>query len=331
MPHRDRPDPSPRLRRSLLAVPASSEKMAAKALGLDADAVFLDLEDAVAPDEKDAARALAVESLTKMDWRGSGKTISVRINGLATGFAEDDIARVVGGAGAGIDTVIIPKVESPEDIGVVDAMVGKLAGAGGFAPPALEALVETAAGFDNIRDIARYNDRAGGPRLEALHFGAGDYAASVGARRVDIGGLDPDYPGDPFHYPLSAIVIAARANGLVPIDSAYGDFNDAEGFEAAARRAAAIGMAGKWAIHPSQIGPANAVFSPTGEEVARARAVIEALDAAAAEGKGAVRFEDRMIDAASEKMARAVLAIHERASGRKPGARKGPGSPKSKS
>ena len=316
MSHRPVPDASPRLRRSLLAVPASSQKMMAKALGTEADAVFLDLEDAVAPGEKDAARGMAVEALSTMDWRGSGKTISLRVNGLDTEFTWGDIALVVAEAGAHIDTVILPKVGGPEDLYAVDAMVCQIARSKGFAPPALEALIETAASIDNIGAIARYNERMGGRRLEALHFGAGDYAASVRARTVEIGGLNPDYPGDQFHYAHSRIVAAARANGLVPMDSAYGDFNDAEGYEASARRAVGIGMAGKWAIHPSQIAPANAVFSPTAEEVDRARAMLKALEEAAAGGKGAVRFEGRMIDAANERMARAVLATHELIEGR---------------
>ena len=317
MSHRTVPDPSPRLRRSLLAVPASSGKMMAKALDTEADAVFLDLEDAVAPEEKDAARGLAAEALTSMDWRGKGKTISLRVNGLDTDFTWLDITSVVAGAGAHIDTIILPKVGGPEDIYAIDTLVSQIARSNGFAPPGLEALIETAAGIANINAIAGYNERIGGRRLEALHFGAGDYAASVQARTVEIGALNPDYPGDQFHFALSSIVAASRANGLVPMDCAYGDFNDPEGYEAAARRAVSIGMAGKWAIHPSQIAPANTVFSPSKEEVARAKAMIKALDAAAAEGRGAVRFEGRMIDAASERMARAMLATHERIGQRK--------------
>ena len=316
MSHRPVPEPSPRLRRSLLAVPASSEKMRAKALGTEADAVVLDLEDAVAPDGKDAARGSAVQALAGMDWRGRGKTVSVRVNGLDTDFTWGDIGAVVAEAGEHVDTVIVPKVGGPEDIYAIDAMVCQIARSKGFAPPALEALVETAAGISNIGAIARYNEQAGSRRLEALHFGAGDYAASVGARTVEIGGLNPDYPGDQFHHALSAIVAASRANGLIPMDSAYGDFNDPDGYEASARRAVSIGMGGKWAIHPSQIPLANAVFSPSKEEVARAKAMLEALDAASSEGRGAVRFEGRMIDAANERMARALLETHERVSQR---------------
>ena len=308
MSHRPVPPASARLRRSLLAVPASSMKMMQKAVGTDADAVFLDLEDAVAAPEKDTARQLAITALQELDWRGSGKTISLRVNGLDTVWTVADLVEVVGAAGAHLDTIIIPKLGGPEDLYAVDTIVTQLAGAGGFAPPALEGLIETAAGVSNLEAIARYNKDMGSQRLEALHFGAGDYAASVSARTVEIGGLNPDYPGDQFHFAVSRIVAAARANGIVPMDSAYGDFNGPEGYIAAAKRAAAIGMNGKWAIHPSQISLANDEFSPTSEEVSRARAILAALDKAAAEGRGAVRFEGIMIDAANERMVRAILA-----------------------
>jgi len=283
MSHRPVPPASARLRRSLLAVPASSMKMMQKAVGTDADAVFLDLEDAVAAPEKEAARQLAITALQELDWRGSGKTISLRVNGLDTVWTVADLVEVVGAAGAHLDTIIIPKLGGPEDLYAVDTIVTQLAGAGGFAPPALEGLIETAAGVSNLEAIARYNNDMGSQRLEALHFGAGDYAASVSARTVEIGGLNPDYPGDQFHFAVSRIV-------------------------AAAKRASAIAMNGKWAIHPSQISLANDEFSPTSEEVSRARAILAALDEAAAEGRGAVRFEGKMIDAANERMVRAILA-----------------------
>lgn len=317
MSHRPVPASSPRLRRSLLAVPASSMKMMQKAVGTEADAVFLDLEDAVAAPEKDAARQSAISALKELDWRGAGKTIALRVNGLDTIWTVADLVAVVGEAGAHLDTIIIPKLGGPEDIYAVDTIVTQLAGAGGFAPPALEGLIETAAGVTNLEAIARYNSEIGSPRLEALHFGAGDYAASVSARTVEIGGLNPDYPGDQFHFAVSRIVAAARANGIVPMDSAYGDFNDPEGYIAAAKRAAAIGMNGKWAIHPSQIDLANQEFSPSAEEVGRARAILEALDTAAAEGRGAVRYEGKMIDAANERMVRAILALDDQIKQRK--------------
>ena len=317
MSHRSVPASSPRLRRSLLAVPASSMKMMQKAVTTDADAVFLDLEDAVAAPEKEAARDLAITAITDIDWRGAGKTISLRINGLDTNWTVADLVTVVGQAGAKLDTIIIPKLGSPEDLYAVDMVVTQLAGAGGFEPPALEGLIETAAGVSNLEAITKYNRDIGKPRLEALHFGAGDYAATVSARTVEIGGLNPDYPGDQFHFAVSRIVAASRANGIIPMDSAYGDFNDPEGYTAAAKRAAAIGMNGKWAIHPSQIALANDEFSPSSKEVERARAILVALDEAASEGRGAVRFEGKMIDAANERMVRAILALDEQIKNRK--------------
>jgi citrate lyase subunit beta/citryl-CoA lyase len=286
-------------------------KMMQKAAGTDADAVFLDLEDAVAAPEKEEARRLAITALKELDWRGAGKTITLRVNGLDTIWTISDLVAVVGEAGACLDTIMIPKLSGPEDLYTVDTIVTQLAGAGGFPPPALEGLIETAAGVSRLEAIAGYNSEIGSPRLEALHFGAGDYAASVFARTVEIGGLNPDYPGDQFHFAVSRIVAASRANGVVPMDSAYGDFNDLEGYIAAAKRAAAIGMNGKWAIHPSQISLANTEFSPTKEEVKNARAILKALDAAAAEGRGAVRHEGKMIDAANERMVRAILALDE--------------------
>ena len=300
-----------RLRRSLLAVPASSEKMIAKAHASEADAVFLDLEDAVSASEKAAARKLAVRSFKEIDWRRKGKSVSLRVNGLDTDWTYTDIIEVVGEAGGFIDTVIVPKVGLVSDLYAVDVLVSQVSRAGGFEPPRLEGLVETALGVSNLESIASYNDYVGMYRLEALHFGAGDYAASVGARTTDIGGLVADYPGDQFHYVVSRLVSASRAYGVIPMDSAYGDFGDLEGFEAAAKRAVSIGMGGKWCIHPSQIEVANRVFSPTADEVKRAKAMIKALEAGASEGKGAIRFEGKMIDGATERMARSLLATHE--------------------
>jgi len=312
MSHRPLPETSPRLRRCLLAVPASSMKMMTKAATTDADAVFLDLEDAVAAGEKVSARKTAVTALKEIDWSGAGKTISLRVNGLDTSWTYRDLVDVLEAAGDSIDTVILPKVGGPEDIYAVDSLITQISNSMGFAPPALEALIETAAGAANLETIARYNRDIGKHRLEALHFGAGDFAASIQARTVDIGGLNPDYPGDQFHAVLSRIVVTCRANGLVPMDSAFGDFGDPEGYTAAARRASSLGMTGKWAIHPSQIPLANAVFSPGEEEVRRAKGILEALDLAASEGKGAAAYEGRMIDAANERMARSVLAIHDK-------------------
>jgi len=311
MSHRRVPSPSPRPRRSMLAVPASSMKMMTKACTTDADVVFLDLEDAVSANEKPAARQLAVEAIRNLDWKGNGKTIALRVNGLDTAWTYRDLVDVVEAAGDRLDSIIIPKVGSPADLYAVDVIVSQIAESKGYEPVALEALIETAQGSSQLDAIARYNQEVGSRRLEAIHFGAGDYAASVDARTVEIGGLNPDYPGDQWHGVVSRLVAAARANGIVPMDSAFGDFSDADGYLAAAKRAITIGFAGKWAIHPSQIPLANEVFSPSEEDVRRARGILQALDDAAKDGKGAVQFEGKMIDVASERMARSILKIHE--------------------
>ncbi len=283
--------------------------MAEKALSSDADAIFLDLEDSVAPDEKSSARQLAIEILRGLDI--SQKTVSLRVNSLDTAWTYRDVIDVLESVGGRLDTIILPKVGSASDLYALDVLVVQVAAAGGFAPPPLEAIIETAAGITNLASIAAYNRDVGQPRLEALHFGAGDYAASIGARTVDIGGLHPDYPGDNMHGALSAIVAAARANGLIPMDSAFADFKDEAGYLASAKRAAALGFAGKWAIHPSQIALANDVFSPSDDEVSMARGMVSALDAAAAAGKGAAVYHGKMIDMASNRMARSVLALHD--------------------
>ena len=311
MSHRRVPQSSPRPRRSMLAVPASSMKMMTKACGTDADVVFLDLEDAVSAGEKPAARQTAIQAINELDWRGHGKTIALRINGLDTAWTYRDLIEVLEAVGDNLDSVIIPKLGSPHDLYAVDVIVTQIAASQGIAPVALEGLIETAQGASNLEAIAQYNQEIGSHRLEALHFGAGDYAASVDARTVEIGGLNPDYPGDQWHGIVSRLVAASRAHGIVPMDSAYGDFGDPEGYTAAAKRAIAIGFAGKWAIHPSQIPLANEVFSPSEADVERARGILKALDDAAAQGLGAVQYEGKMIDVASERMARSILKVHD--------------------
>jgi len=196
MSHRRVPSPSSRPRRSMLAVPASSMKMMTKACTTDADVVFLDLEDAVSANEKPAARQLAVDAIRNLDWKGNGKTIALRVNGLDTAWTYRDLVDVVEAAGDRLDSVIIPKVGSPADLYAVDVIVSQIAESKGYEPVALEALIETAQGASQLDAIARYNQEVGSRRLEAMHFGAGDYAASVDARTVEIGGLNPDYPGD---------------------------------------------------------------------------------------------------------------------------------------
>ena len=293
-----------RLQRSELAVPGSNPALFAKAAASDVDYVFLDLEDAVAPGDKEQARRNVIEGLRDIDWRGLGKTISVRINGIDTHYMYRDVVDVVEQAGEHLDTILIPKVGVAADVYMVDAMVSQIEEAMGLTNPiGIEVLIETTLGMANVEAIATSS-----PRLEAMHFGVADYAASCRARTTNIGGLNPNYPGDQWHEGLSRMLVACRAYGLRPIDGPFGDFNDPDGYMDGARRAAALGYEGKWAIHPSQIGLANEVFSPPAEEVDRAHRILAALADAAAEGRGAAQLEGRMIDAASARMAENVVA-----------------------
>jgi len=307
-----------RLHRSELAVPGTNVRAMEKAPALGADLVFLDLEDAVAPDDKELARENVIEALLGLDW--SSCSVSVRVNGLDTHWCYRDVVEVMERAGERLDTLLIPKVGSPSDVGFVATLCSQIEQARGLAPVGLHVLIETARGMANVESIAR----AVPERLEAMVFGVADYAASVQARTTHIGGANPDYGmltdpsadsgerafhwGDQWHFGISRMVAACRAEGLRPIDGPYGDISDAEGYVAAARRAAALGCEGKWAIHPSQVELANEVFTPTEAEVERARRIVEAMEIAAKEGKGAASLDGRLIDAASIRMAENLLA-----------------------
>ncbi len=310
-----------RLHRSELAVPASNLRMLEKAPTAGADIVFLDLEDAVAPDDKVQARKNAIEALQSQDWSQVG--VSVRINGLDTHWAYRDVVDIVEAVGNRLDMILIPKVGKPSDIEFVATLLDQIEQAYGYDTIALTALIETAPGMANVERIAETRL----DRMEALSFGVADYAASTRARTVVIGGVTPEYAvltdkaadgsrelhwGDPWHYALSRMVVACRATGLRPIDGPFGDFNDRDGYLMAARRAAALGCEGKWAIHPSQIELANQIFSPMPEEIDRARRILTAMEDAAREGKGAVSLDGRLIDAASIKMAENVVARADR-------------------
>jgi len=293
-----------RLQRSELAVPGSNPALFEKAAASDVDYVFLDLEDAVAPGDKVQARLNVIEGLRDIDWRGLGKTISVRINGIDTHYMYRDVVDVVEQAGEHLDTILIPKVGVAADVYMVDAMVSQIEEACGLTEKiGIEALIETTLGMANVESVA-----ISSPRLEAMHFGVADYAASCRARTTNIGGLNPDYPGDQWHQALSRMLVACRAYGLRPIDGPFGDFNDPDGYIDGDRRAAALGYEGKWAIHPSQVALANEVFSPPAAEVDRAHRIRVALEEAAAEGRGAAQLDGRMIDAGSARMAENVVA-----------------------
>ena len=295
-----------RVQRCELAVPGSNPGMFEKALKSGVDFIFLDLEDAVAPDDKLQARKNVIEAINDLDWEGHGITVSVRINGMDTQYMVRDVVDLVEQCGANLKTLMIPKVGVYADVYMVDAMVTQLEKQQGLQNRiGIECLIETALGMANVEDIAKQGAIAG--RLEALHFGVADYAASNRARTVNIGGLNPDYPGDQWHAALSRMTVACRAYGLRPIDGPFGDIKDPEGFKAAARRAAALGCEGKWAIHPSQIELANEVFTPPSDEVEKAKRILQALKEAAAQGKGAAALDGRLIDAASERMANNIV------------------------
>ena len=305
MSHTQYPPARQRLQRSELAVPGSNPGMFEKAANSPADYVFLDLEDAVSPGDKIQARKNTIEALHDIDWRSKGKTISVRINSIDTHYMYRDVVDLVEQAGDRLDTILIPKVGVAADVYMVDAMLTQIEEAKGFNNKiGIEALIETTLGMANVDAIATSS-----PRMEAMHFGVADYAASCRARTTNIGGLNPDYPGDQWHHGLSRMLVACRAYGLRPIDGPFGDFNDPDGYRLGARRAAAMGYEGKWAIHPSQIELANEVYSPPTEEVDRARRILLALEEAAAQGKGAAQLDGRMIDAASARMAENVINI----------------------
>ncbi len=307
---------TPRLNRSELAVPGSQPQLFEKAARSAADVVFLDLEDAVAPDDKERARKNVIAALNDIDW--SGRAISVRINGLDTHYMYRDVVDVLEQAGAKLDLIMIPKVGAAADVYALDMLVTQIEQAKGYRTKiGFELIIETALGLANVEAIARASRR-----IESLHFGVADFAASTRARTTNIGGANPDYVvlsdpdsegrrethwADVWHYALARIVVAARAAGVRPLDGPFGDFTDAAGFNAAAARAAALGCEGKWAIHPSQIAPANTAFTPSESEIAKARRILAAMEEAQRAGKGAVALDGRLIDIASIRQAEALV------------------------
>ena len=294
-----------RLQRSELAVPGSSPEMFEKALNSKADYIFLDLEDAVSPIDKVTARQNVIKALKEINWREKGKTISVRINSPDTHYMYRDLVDIVEEVGEKLDTILLPKAGTASDVYMIDCLLTQIETSKKFKNKiGIECLIETALGMSNIKEIAKSSER-----LEALHFGVADYAASLRARTVVIGGLNPHYPGDQWHHGLSQLVMTCRAYGLRAIDGPFGDFNDPDAYIEAAKRGAAIGIEGKWAIHPSQIELANKVFSPPSSEVTKAKRILEELDKAAKAGKGAAQLDGRMIDAASARMAENIVNI----------------------
>lgn len=291
-----------RLRRSELSTPGTSEKMMAKAAASDADLVFLDLEDAVAPSEKEAARKPIINALNGLDW--GKKTRAIRINGTHTKWCYQELVDIVGAAGANLDVVIIPKVKAPRDIHFVDTLLSQLEMAHGLplGRIGIEVLIEETEALARVEELA-----GSSPRLEALILGVGDLSASQGMRLGHIGSKETRYPGDIWHYARTRLIVAARANGIDAIDGPFADFRDAEGYQRECTWATTLGAVGKWAIHPSQVEIANTVFAPTEREIERARAVIEQVRTAEAAGAGAASDNGVMIDAATARIFQATL------------------------
>jgi len=276
--------------------------MQAKAATLDADHVLFDLEDATAPAEKEAARAIVVQSLRTLDF--GRRAVSGRVNGTDTQWCYRDVVEVVEPAGDCIDTLILPKVESPADVQFLDRLLGQIELSRGWQRGriGIEVLIESAPGLQQVDTIA-----AASPRLETLIFGPGDLSASLGMDQLTIGTLASGYTADIWHYALTRVLVAARVNGLLAIDGPYAAFADLAGLEQSARKTSALGFDGKWVIHPSQIDVVNRVYSPDPATYARAEGILSAYrQATEGEGRGAVRFEGEMIDEATRKMAEAV-------------------------
>jgi malyl-CoA/(S)-citramalyl-CoA lyase len=290
--------------------PAIFEKMASS----DADVINLDLEDSVAPSDKDSARANIIKAISDVDW--GDKTLSVRINGLDTPYWYRDVVDLLEQAGERLDQIMIPKVGCAADVYTVDALVTAIETAKGRSKKiSFEVIIESAAGIAHVEEIA-----AASPRLQAMSLGAADFAASMGMQTTGIGGTQENYYmlrdgtkhwSDPWQWAQTAIVAACRTHGVLPVDGPFGDFSDDEGYRAQARRSATLGMVGKWAIHPKQIAVANEVFTPSDEAVAEAREILAAMETAKANGEGATVYKGRLVDIASIKQAEVIVRQSE--------------------
>ena len=295
---------SVRLARSTLLVPASNWGMIVKAAASEADAVCIDLEDAVAPDAKEASRSNVIRALVELDF--GRKTKAYRINALDTSFAYRDIIEVVEAAGARVDVIVVPKVDRPDDLRFVATLLSQIEARSRLSHViGLEALIETAMGALNAAAIAQAT-----PRLEGFVYGSGDYAASMRMPMASIGGADEHddvYPGHRWHHVMHTIVTAARAHGLRAIDGPFAAFRDSAGLERASRIGRAMGFDGKWCIHPAQVATANRVYAPAPAEVAHATRVLAAVADSEAVGRGALSLDGKMLDAASVRMAQATV------------------------
>jgi citrate lyase subunit beta / citryl-CoA lyase len=299
-------------RRSCLAVPGSNPKMLDKAQGLPTDQVFLDLEDAVAPLAKPDARKNIVAALSTGDWAGKARV--VRVNDLTTQWTYQDVVEVVEGAGAQLDAIMLPKVQEAAHVHWLDLTLTQLEKALGLPVGGIgiEAQIENARGLVNVDAIA-----AASPRVETIIFGPADFMASINMRSLTVGALIPGYPGDPYHYILMRILMAARTHDLQAIDGPFLQIRDVDGFKEVAKRSAALGFDGKWVLHPGQIDAANEIYSPGQDDYDHAELILDAYEYYTSEAGGrfgAVMLGDEMIDEASRKMA-LVIAAKGRAAG----------------
>ncbi|WP_170400747.1 L-malyl-CoA/beta-methylmalyl-CoA lyase [Ruegeria arenilitoris] len=314
MSFRIQPAAPARPNRCQLFGPGSNTKLFPKMAASAADVINLDLEDSVAPSDKDAARANVIEALNTVDW--GNKYMSVRINGLDTPYWYRDVVDLMEQAGDRLDQIMIPKVGCAADVYAVDALVTAIERAKGRTKPvSFEVIIESAAGIAHVEEIA-----ASSPRMQAMSLGAADFAASMGMQTTGIGGTQENYYmlregekhwSDPWHWAQAAIVAACRTHGVLPVDGPFGDFSDDEGYIAQAKRSATLGMVGKWAIHPKQIALANQVFTPSDEAVSEAREILAAMEQAKANGEGATVYKGRLVDIASIKQAEVIVAQAE--------------------
>ncbi|WP_282093130.1 L-malyl-CoA/beta-methylmalyl-CoA lyase [Epibacterium ulvae] len=314
MSFRIQPAAPARPNRCQLFGPGSNTKLFAKMAASAADVINLDLEDSVAPSDKDMARANVVEAINTVDW--GNKYLSVRINGLDTPYWYKDVVDVLEQAGERLDQIMIPKVGCAADIYAVDALVTAIEAAKGRTKRiSFEVIIESAAGIAHAEEIA-----AASPRLQAMSLGAADFAASMGMQTTGIGGTQENYYmlregvqhwSDPWHWAQAKIVAACRTHGVLPVDGPFGDFSDDEGYIAQAKRSATLGMVGKWAIHPKQIALANQVFTPSEAAVTEAREILAAMEDAKASGAGATVYKGRLVDIASIKQAEVIVAQAE--------------------
>jgi len=297
-------------RRSCLSVPGSSEKMLGKGPTLPADMVFLDMEDSVAPLEKEAARGKVVDAIRNQDW--GEKILCVRVNAWDTQWTYGDIIEVVGNAGERLEEIMLPKVQSAAEVVAMDLLLTQVERNSGLPVGhiGIEAQIETARGLINVNEIC-----AASSRLETVILGPVDFSASMEMPSLSGGLQIPEYPGDYFHYVFMKILMAGRANGLQVIDGPYVKVRDSEGFRDFCTRTQILGFDGKWALHPDQVTILNEMFSPTQAQFDRANDILDAYEEATTTGdrKGAVMFGDEMIDEASRKVAIKLVSRGERA------------------